>query len=73
MKKLSRELLIRGLLEIQLIEQPCGACLAGKQRRATFLAQAQFRAEKVLELVHDDLYGKISPLRQLVINSFFSW
>jgi hypothetical protein len=38
MKKLAREELVCGLPEVQLIEQPCGACLAEKQRRATFLA-----------------------------------
>jgi hypothetical protein len=43
------------------VDRPCEACLAGKQRRSSFPAQAQFRAEKVLELVHGDLCGKISP------------
>jgi hypothetical protein len=61
MKKLAREDLVRGLPDVGLAERPCEACLAGKQRRASFPAQAQYPAERVLQLVHGDLCGKISP------------
>jgi hypothetical protein len=60
-KKLSCEELMRGLSDIGSVECPCAACLAGKQRWASFPQQAQFRAKKMLQLVHSDLYDKISP------------
>jgi hypothetical protein len=61
MKKMVREELVRGLPDFGSVEQPCGACLAGKQRRASFPVQAQYHAERLLELVHGDLCGNISP------------
>jgi hypothetical protein len=61
LKKMVKEELVRGLPDIGPVERPCATCLAGKQRRTSFPAQAQYRAEKVLELVHDDLCGKITP------------
>jgi hypothetical protein len=36
-------------------------CQAGKQRRTSFPAKAEYRAERHLELVHGDLCGPISP------------
>jgi hypothetical protein len=62
MKKMSREGLVRGLPDMVSVEHPCGACLEGKQRRMMFPAQAQYWAEKVLELVYGDLCRKITPL-----------
>jgi transposase InsO family protein len=35
--------------------------MAGKQRRLSFPQKAEFRAEEVLDLVHGDLCGPISP------------
>jgi hypothetical protein len=49
-RKIVKEELVRGLPEIGPVERPCVVCLAKKQRRTSFLAQA-----------HGDLYGKISP------------
>ena len=39
----------------------CDGCLIGKQIRAPFPREAIFRASKVLELVHGDLCGPITP------------
>jgi hypothetical protein len=61
MKKLAREDLIRGIPMIAPVEQPCEAYQARKQRRTLFLAQAQYRVDAVLELMHGDLCGKITP------------
>jgi hypothetical protein len=61
MKKMAREGLVRGLPELSQVEQLCDAYLAGKQRRTSFPDQAQYRAERVLELVHGDICGKIAP------------
>jgi hypothetical protein len=61
MKKMAKEELVRGLPDLTPSEQPCTTCLAGKQRRTSFLAQAQYQADMVLELVHRNLCSKISP------------
>jgi hypothetical protein len=61
MQKMIREEMVRGLPVFSLVEHPYEACLARKQRRTSFLVQAQYRVERVLELVHGDLCGKISP------------
>jgi hypothetical protein len=61
MKKMVKEELVRGLADFGSVEQPCGACLAGKQRRMSFPVQAQYHAERLLELVHGDLCDNISP------------
>jgi hypothetical protein len=53
--------LVRGLPELDQIEQLCEACLPGKHRRAPFPSQASRRASKSLELVHGDLCGPVSP------------
>jgi transposase InsO family protein len=43
------------------VERVCNSCLVGKQRRAPFPAQAKRQAEYVLELVHDNLCGPVTP------------
>jgi hypothetical protein len=60
MKKLALEDLVPWLPEIGPVEHLCVACLAGKERRVSFPPEAQYRTEKVLELMHRDLYNKIS-------------
>lgn len=39
----------------------CDACLAGKQRRTPFSKEAKWRAPKVLDLVHADFCGLVTP------------
>jgi hypothetical protein len=53
--------LIHGMPQIDHADQICDACLAGKQRRASFPQVTKFRATERLELVHADLCGPISP------------
>jgi hypothetical protein len=50
-----------GLPSIDQVDQLYDACLTDKQKRSSFPGQAQWRAEHVLELVHGDLCGPISP------------
>ena len=61
LRKLAREEMVRGLPPIEQVDQLCDACLAGKQRRNSFPAVAQYRAERTLEIVHGDLCGPITP------------
>jgi transposase InsO family protein len=60
LRKLAREELVHGLSKIGQVGQLCEACQAGKQRRTSFSAKAEYRVEQRLELVHGDLCGPIS-------------
>jgi hypothetical protein len=62
LKKMAAGGLVRGLPELEHLEQLCEACLAGKHKRAPFLNQASRHASKSLELLHGDLCGAIKPL-----------
>jgi transposase InsO family protein len=53
---------VHGLPEIGQVGQLCEACQARKQRHTSFLAKAEYQAERRLELVHGDLCGPISPV-----------
>jgi hypothetical protein len=59
--KLVREEMVCRLPKVEHVDQVYGGCLAGKHRRASFPCQGQYRAEEILELVHGDLCGPISP------------
>jgi hypothetical protein len=61
LRKMAREEMVRGLPMIEQVDQLCEACLIGKQRRTAFPDQAQWRAERALELVHGDLCGPVTP------------
>jgi hypothetical protein len=61
LRRMAREELGRGLLIVESVDQLCDACLAGMQRHIPFPTKAQWRAEHILELVHGDLCGPISP------------
>jgi transposase InsO family protein len=61
MRKLKRGDMVKGLPEIDHVEQVCEDCALAKQRRAPFPQAAKFRAQDELELVHGDLCGPISP------------
>lgn len=62
LRKLVQGDMVRGLLMIDHVDQVCDSCLAGKQRRALFSACAKHFAEHLLDLVHGDLCGPISPV-----------
>jgi hypothetical protein len=42
-------------------KQDCDTCIITKQRRAPFPAKANYRADALLDLVHGDLCGSITP------------
>jgi hypothetical protein len=52
---------VHGLPEIGPVGQLCEACQVEKQRRSSFPANAEYRAERHLELVHGDMCCPISP------------
>jgi len=53
--------MVDSLPEIRHAGELCDSCLAGKQRRLPFPKAAKRRAEELLELVHGDLCGPITP------------
>lgn len=53
--------MVIGLPKIDHPTQICEGCLVAKQARSPFSAQAQFRETCLLELVHVDLCGPITP------------
>jgi transposase InsO family protein len=70
LRKMAREELVRGLPAVEQVDQLCEACLAGKQRRSSFPEKIEYRARRVLELVHGDLCSPITPTT-LSRNSYF--
>jgi hypothetical protein len=53
--------MLRGLPMLDQVDQVCDGCLVRKQKCALFLAQARQWATSVLDLVHEDLCGPITP------------
>ena len=60
-KSMVQKELVVGLPHLSFDKGICGSCLLGKQTRNTFPQATSYRAEKVLELIHGDLCGPISP------------
>jgi transposase InsO family protein len=61
LRKMTREGLVRGMPLLNQVDQVCEACLAGKQRRAPFPQKAPRRSTEVLQLIHGDICGPITP------------
>jgi transposase InsO family protein len=59
--KLARDDMVCGLPLIERIKQLCDGCLVGKHKRSPFPQQAKYRATDLLDLVHGDLCGPITP------------
>ena len=57
---MQRELVL-GIPSVKLEKEVCGSCLLGKQARQTFPKATSYRASTVLELLHGDLCGPITP------------
>ncbi|KAG7594688.1 Zinc finger CCHC-type [Arabidopsis thaliana x Arabidopsis arenosa] len=60
-KNMMQKELVQGLPHISFEKEICESCLLGKQARQVFPKATLFRAAKILELVHDDLCGPITP------------
>lgn len=61
MKALVSKQLVTGLPELKVEKETCSSCLKGKQIRRPFPMSTAYHASKVLELVHGDLSGLITP------------
>jgi len=61
LRKMGREELVCGMPLLDQPDQLCDACLAGKHKRTPFPQRALGRSTEVLQLLHGDLCGPISP------------
>jgi transposase InsO family protein len=61
LRRLAEQDMVRGLPQIDHVDQVCDSCLAGKQRRVAFPSEAKYRAAHKLELVHGNLCGPVTP------------
>lgn len=61
MKSMIKKELVAGIPNIEIEKETCSSCLLGKQARHTFPKATSYRASHVLELIHVDLCGPITP------------
>ena len=71
LKLMAEKQMAVGLPEITHPNKLCEGCLIAKQTRNPFPAQANFRVEKPLELLHANLCGRITPCTLAGNNYFF--
>jgi hypothetical protein len=60
LRKLARDDMVRGLPEVEHVDQVCSGCLIGKHHQVSFPRQAEYHTEVPMELVHGDLCGPIT-------------
>lgn len=60
---MSKNKMVEGLPVITAPKENCSGCLMAKQVRKPFPTQSQYRANNILELIHGDLCGPITPER----------
>ncbi|GKA10686.1 retrovirus-related pol polyprotein from transposon TNT 1-94 [Tanacetum coccineum] len=61
LKKLQSKEMVQGLPLLENVSEVCKDCLVGKHHREPFPSKSTWRASQVLELIHADLCGPISP------------
>ena len=61
LKGMIQKKLVLGIPSINIEKEVCGSCLLGKQARHSFPKSTTYRASDILELLHGDLCGPITP------------
>ena len=61
LKTLQQKNMVTSLPKINIPSQVCEECVVGKQHRTQFPHGKSWRAKGVLELIHSDICGPISP------------
>lgn len=61
MAKMIKNEHVLGIPKIEIKREMCSSCLLGKQARHSFPQATPYRAGKLLDLLHGDLCGHISP------------
>ncbi|KAL5745296.1 hypothetical protein ACOSP7_026442 [Xanthoceras sorbifolium] len=62
LRLLQQKGMVRGLPYLEISSKICEDCLVGKQQRDPFPREETWRASQILELVHADICGPISPM-----------
>ena len=62
MKTLQSKEMVRGLPSFDVQKFTCSDCLVGKQSRNPIPKKSSWRAKEVLELIHSDICGPITPV-----------
>lgn len=62
MKMLQSKEMVRGLPSFDVQKFTCSDCLVGKQSRNPIPKKSSWRAKEVLELIHSDICGPITPV-----------
>ena len=55
--------MVRGMPVLDSVKRICDVCVAAKQRRAAFPQATKYRAARLLDLVHGDICGLITPTK----------
>lgn len=71
MALMTKHQMVEGMPRIIKPNAVCDGCLMGKQTRKVFPNKSKFSAKKVLELIHGDLCGPISPMTTSGYKYFF--
>lgn len=58
---MSKEKMVNGMPRICQPRNVCDGCLMSKQTRKKYPTKANYKADKVLDLVHGNLCGPITP------------
>ena len=53
--------MVQGLSVLKAPSKVCKGCLIGKQQRDTFPKESTWRASQILQLIHADICGPITP------------
>jgi transposase InsO family protein len=61
LKQLSNKRMVKNIPHIDHSDKLCEGCVLGKHPRNSFPKESSYRAKKVLELVHTDICGPITP------------
>jgi len=61
LKTLQEKNMVIGLLELKSPSKICEDCMTGKQHRASFPKKTHWRATQILQLIHADICGPLTP------------
>ncbi|CAL9007315.1 unnamed protein product [Prunus brigantina] len=62
LKALQQKNMVKGLPPLQVPSRVCEGCMVGKQHHEPFPKESNWRATRILELVHSDICGPINPI-----------
>ncbi|KAJ6423528.1 hypothetical protein OIU84_024484 [Salix udensis] len=62
LKTLEQRMMVIGLPKFETPARICQTCLVGKQSRDSFPKASTWRASQVLQLIHSDICGPITPM-----------